>query len=59
MLLFRDWLRKHPEDRDHYARAKRELAKKDWRVVQDYADAKTGLVHTILDIAQAARWLLK
>lgn len=25
-LVFRDWLRSHPEDRDHYAALKRELA---------------------------------
>ena len=48
MLLFRDWLRAHPEDRDLYAAAKRELAKKEWKFTQNYADAKTVVVHQIL-----------
>jgi GrpB-like predicted nucleotidyltransferase (UPF0157 family) len=47
MTGFRDWLRAHPEDRDHYERAKRELARRDWGEVQDYADAKTDVVHEI------------
>src|SRR5262249_37819322 len=38
MLLFRDWLRSHPSDRDLYAAKKRELAKQDWKYVQNYAD---------------------
>jgi GrpB-like predicted nucleotidyltransferase (UPF0157 family) len=54
MLLFRDWLRSHPEDRDAYAAKKRELAKRDWRFVQNYADAKTEIVHLILGRARAA-----
>ena len=41
MLLFRDWLRAHPEDRDRYAAKKRELAQESWRFVQNYADAKS------------------
>jgi GrpB-like predicted nucleotidyltransferase (UPF0157 family) len=54
MLLFRDWLRAHPEDRDLYASKKRDLAKQDWKFVQNYADAKTGIVHQILSRARAA-----
>ena len=54
MLLFRDWLRTHPEDRDLYANAKRELAKQAWKYVQNYADAKTAIVHEILARARAA-----
>jgi GrpB-like predicted nucleotidyltransferase (UPF0157 family) len=54
MLRFRDWLRAHPEDRDLYAAKKRELAKQDWKFVQNYADAKTGVVHEILARAGAA-----
>jgi GrpB-like predicted nucleotidyltransferase (UPF0157 family) len=53
MLLFRDWLRSHPEDRDLYAATKRELAKRDWKFVQHYADAKTEIVHAILARARA------
>jgi GrpB-like predicted nucleotidyltransferase (UPF0157 family) len=48
MIGFRDRLRAHPEDREHYARAKRELAPLRWRYVQDYADAKTAVVEGIL-----------
>src|SRR5690242_16859614 len=31
MLLFRDWLRSHPADRQLYERAKRELAAHQWK----------------------------
>ncbi len=53
MLLFRDWLRTHPEDRDLYAAKKRELAKQEWKFVQSYADAKTEIVREILARARA------
>lgn len=53
MRMFRDWLRSHPEDRDRYAAAKRELATRQWRYVQDYADAKTEVVEAILARAGA------
>ncbi len=55
MLLFRDWLRSHPEDRDLYANAKRELAKRTWKYTQEYADAKTAVVREILARARAAQ----
>jgi len=55
MLLFRDWLRAHPEERDAYATKKRELAKAQWKFVQNYADAKTEIVHQILARARATR----
>jgi GrpB-like predicted nucleotidyltransferase (UPF0157 family) len=48
MVVFRDWLRSHPEDRDLYARAKRELAAKEWKYVQNYADAKSDVVGEIM-----------
>jgi GrpB-like predicted nucleotidyltransferase (UPF0157 family) len=54
MLLFRDWLRTHPEDRDLYAATKRELAQRDWKFVQHYADAKTDVVREILNRARGA-----
>jgi GrpB-like predicted nucleotidyltransferase (UPF0157 family) len=47
-LAFRDWLRTHPEDLDLYARAKRELARRRWKYVQNYADAKSAVVIDIL-----------
>jgi GrpB-like predicted nucleotidyltransferase (UPF0157 family) len=54
MLLFRDWLRATAADRDLYARAKRELAARDWKYMQQYADAKTAVVHEIVTRARAA-----
>ena len=48
MLLFRDWLRAHPDDRELYATTKRELATREWKYIQNYADAKTEVVHQIL-----------
>ena len=55
MVLFRDWLRENEADRELYATAKRELAAKDWKYVQQYADAKTAVVQEILARAQEAR----
>jgi GrpB-like predicted nucleotidyltransferase (UPF0157 family) len=54
MLLLRDWLRTNESDRELYARAKRELAARDWKYVQQYADAKSAVVTEILARAQAA-----
>ena len=48
MLLFRNWLRSNPSDRQLYERTKRELASKDWKYVQNYADAKNDVVDEIL-----------
>ena len=48
MLLFRDRLRSHPEERDFYLRTKRELAVKIWQRVQDYADQKSEVVEQII-----------
>ena len=53
MLLFRDWLRGNPDDRELYAAAKRELAARDWKYVQQYADAKSEIVQEIM--ARAAQ----
>ena len=55
MLLFRDWLRANAADRDYYAATKRELARRDWKYVQQYADAKSGVVAEIMARATAAR----
>lgn len=49
MLAFRDWLRTHDEDRELYATAKRELASREWKYVQNYADAKSAVVTEILE----------
>jgi GrpB-like predicted nucleotidyltransferase (UPF0157 family) len=48
MLLFRDRLRSNDPDREAYERAKRELAQKTWRYVQNYADAKGATVEQII-----------
>lgn len=53
MLLFRDWLRTSA-DRELYATAKRELATRDSKYGQQYADAKTAVVHDIMSRAEAA-----
>ena len=55
MVLFRDWLRSHDADRDAYVQVKRELAQRNWRHVQYYAEAKTGIVHQIMAQATAER----
>ncbi len=49
MFAFRDRLRADPEDRRLYEEAKRELAARTWRHVQNYADAKSDVVETILE----------
>ena len=48
MLGFRDRLRQSDADRARYARAKLELAQREWRHVQHYADAKTAVIVEIL-----------
>jgi GrpB-like predicted nucleotidyltransferase (UPF0157 family) len=55
MLIFRDWLRAHADDRQLYENAKRELAKQEWKYVQNYADAKSAVVQEILARAYAIR----
>ena len=54
MLTFRDWLRENPDDRDFYLRTKRELAQKDWDYVQNYADAKSKVVESIIARARSS-----
>jgi GrpB-like predicted nucleotidyltransferase (UPF0157 family) len=48
MVGFRDHLRRHGADRDLYARTKRDLAARDWKYMQQYADAKTEVVGAII-----------
>jgi len=52
MLLFRDWLRSHPEDRQLYETKKRALAARTWKYTQNYADAKSNVVEEILSRAK-------
>jgi len=54
MIAFRDWLRTHDDDRDLYLNAKRELAGREWKYVQNYADAKSAVVQEILARALSA-----
>ena len=53
MLLFRDRLRANDAERELYERTKRELAAKEWRFVQHYADAKSDVVEGIIERARA------
>lgn len=53
MVRFREWLRRNPADRELYVRAKRELALREWRYLQQYADAKTEVIDAIM--ARAGR----
>jgi GrpB-like predicted nucleotidyltransferase (UPF0157 family) len=48
MIAFRDWLRTHDDDRDLYERTKQDLAAREWRYVQHYADAKSEVVEGII-----------
>ena len=48
MLAFRDRLRESAQDRRRYEAVKRELAARDWPTMQDYADAKSDVVASIL-----------
>jgi GrpB-like predicted nucleotidyltransferase (UPF0157 family) len=54
VVVFRDWLRSHPADRDLYQHTKRELARRTWTYRQNYADAKAPIVEQILTRAQQA-----
>ena len=55
MLLFRDRLRSDDADRALYEQTKRELARRVWKYTQNYADAKTVVVETIIARARAAQ----
>ena len=52
MLMFRDWLRVNPADRQLYARTKSALAQKGWTFVQQYADAKSAVIDEIMTRAR-------
>jgi GrpB-like predicted nucleotidyltransferase (UPF0157 family) len=55
LLLFRNWLRNHHEDRLLYEEKKRELASRIWKYTQNYADAKSEVVQEILARARHNR----
>jgi GrpB-like predicted nucleotidyltransferase (UPF0157 family) len=52
MVRFRDHLRGSAGDRDLYARTKRELAAREWKYMQQYADAKTAVISDIMARAE-------
>ena len=54
-LLFRDRLRSNVDDRRRYEQTKRELAKKDWTDMNDYAAAKTDVIESIITAASQPR----
>ena len=54
-LLLRDHLRENEEDRELYARTKRDLATRNWPSMQHYAEAKTEVIEGIITRAAARR----
>lgn len=59
-LLFRDWLRSHPDERDAYAAMKRDLAGRPSIDVDDYSTKKAPWIDGALDRAEewakGVRW---
>jgi GrpB-like predicted nucleotidyltransferase (UPF0157 family) len=53
MVRFRDQLRANSHDRELYGRAKQELAGRDWEYMQQYADAKSGVIGQIMRTAES------
>ena len=51
IFTFRNWLRINESDRELYEHTKRELARKQWKDTQSYADAKTAVIETIMSRA--------
>ncbi|HKE67365.1 MAG TPA: GrpB family protein [Micromonosporaceae bacterium] len=47
-LIFRDWLRSHPEDRARYEAAKRRIAARPLTFMAEYADQKSAVIVDIL-----------
>ncbi len=54
MLAFRDWLGADYRDKKLYERAKQELAAREEKYVQNYADANSDVVREILESALGA-----
>ncbi|GAB2454184.1 GrpB family protein [Nocardioides hungaricus] len=53
-LLFRDWLRAHPDDRDQYAGVKREVAARGFTDSMLYNNAKAWFVYDLYEKVFAA-----
>ena len=54
MLLFRDRLRANDAERELYEQTKRQLARREWKFTQQYADAKSEVVEAIIERARTA-----
>jgi len=54
-LLFRDWLRTHPEDAQKYYLLKKELADRFGRDREGFTDAKTPFIEAIVASARSAQ----
>lgn len=54
LIVFRDRLRAHDDERRLYESTKRELAARDWDYIQHYADAKGDVVEAIILRAEGA-----
>lgn len=52
MVKFRNWLRVSKDDRELYARTKRNLAEVEWKCTQNYADAKSEVIEEIMSRAR-------
>jgi GrpB-like predicted nucleotidyltransferase (UPF0157 family) len=53
-LMFRDWLRTHPDDRDAYAAVKRDVAADGYTDGMLYNNAKSGFVYDLYERIFAA-----
>ncbi|HXQ74638.1 MAG TPA: GrpB family protein [Pyrinomonadaceae bacterium] len=47
-LIFRDRLRQNIDDRSRYEQTKRELAAKEWSDMNEYANAKTEVIESVI-----------
>lgn len=47
-LIFRNRLRQNIEDRRRYEQTKRELAAREWSDMNEYADAKTEVIESVI-----------
>lgn len=55
VLLFRDFLRAHPETAEEYYSLKKGLAARFWTDREVYADAKTPFIRSVVERARAAQ----
>ena len=53
-LLFRDYLRENRDVADEYGLLKKKLAERDWKVTNDYAQAKTDFIRGVEEQARVS-----